>query len=160
MKILLDEQVPLPVLAPLQHMLQPPHRLDHVNTIRWKRKLDRQLIPDLRARGYAGLVTADLHQLEDPDEIRLIHKSGIHHIRFSRFGKGVHETASAIATVVAGLPAVITALEQADGQRLALLKLVKSGDVQCEILDPKVTPPNQYWPSRKTIGRHRPTGQR
>jgi hypothetical protein len=159
MKILLDEQVPLPVLEPLRHLLHPSHKIDHVDAMGWKSKPDLNLIPDLRARNYVGLVTADLSQLENPDEVRVIHRTGIHHIRFRQYGKGIHKTASAIATIFAGLPAALAALEQATGQRLVQLKLVKSGDIQLEIIDPSVTPPNQYWPHRKMSGRHRPAGR-
>lgn len=156
MKILLDEQVPVPVLDPLQRMLQPTHKIDHVSTIKWTQKLDRHLIPDLKERGYAALVTADLRQLENPDEVTLIYKTKIHHIRYNQHGKGIHKTASAIATVVAGLPSVVAALEEAPGQRLVSLKLVRSGATQFDMVDPSRTPPSVYWPSRKTVGINRP----
>lgn len=137
-------------------MLQPTHQVDHVQEIRWKGKPDRNLIPDMRRRGYMVLVTADINQLEDYDECTAIKKAGIHHVRFERHGRGVAETASAIATIVAGLPLVIPQLENASGQRLVELAVVKCGDARYKITDPEREPPSRYWPGRKATTRTRP----
>jgi hypothetical protein len=151
-KILLDEQVPEPVIVPLGHMLRPRHTVDHVQTIGWKHKKDARLFPDLAGRGYEVLVTADLNQLYHEDECKLIRKLGFHHVRFQQVGDGVAATASAIATIVAGLPAVLPELEQAESQRLVLLKTVRSDKRQFEIVDPRLDPP-PYWPGRGRGGR-------
>lgn len=160
MKILLDEQVPEPVLTPLTHMLRE-HEIDHVQRIGWKRKKDRSLLTDVKTRRYDVFVTADLAQLDDPDECTLIRKGGFHHVRFQRYGRGVAMTASAIATVVAGLPAALSDLEQADGQRLVLLKLVRCGQGQFELCDPMKNPP-AYWKATGQVERRpkRPPGPR
>ncbi len=146
MKILLDEQVPQPALSPLVHLL-PRHQVDHVHTIGWKGKKDLRLLPDLAGRGYEVLVTADVNQLYRQEECKLIKKYGFHHVRFEQTGTGVAATASAIATIVAGLTAVLPELEKADGQRLVLLKPVRCNKGQFDLIDPKVSPPN-YWPGR------------
>ncbi|GAB3152817.1 hypothetical protein GCM10027290_44320 [Micromonospora sonneratiae] len=151
MKILLDEQVPQPVIGPLSQMFHPRHTVDHVQTIGWKRKKDIQLLPDLAARGYEILVTADLNQLYREEECKLIRKYGFHHVRFQQVGTGITAMASVIATIVAGLPAVLPELEQADGQRLVLLKPVRSDRKQYEIVDPRLNPPT-YWPGRGRAG--------
>ncbi|QOC92177.1 PIN-like domain-containing protein [Micromonospora craniellae] len=151
MKILLDEQVPEPVLDPLGHLLRSRHTVDHDQTIGWKRKKDIHLLPDLAARGYHVLVTADLNQLYREDECKLIHKHGFHHVRFKQVGTGVTATASAIATIVAGLPAVLPELECAESQRLVLLKPVRSSKSQFEMVDPRVDPP-PYWFGRGQAG--------
>jgi hypothetical protein len=152
-KILFDEQVPLPVLDPLVHML-PRHQIDHVQTVGWKSKKDLQLLPDVAARGYEALVTADVNQLYRLDECKLIKKHGFHHVRFQQVGVGVASTASAIATIVAGLTAVLPELENVDGQRLVLLKPVRCDRGQFELVDPKINPPT-YWPTQN-LRRKRP----
>lgn len=156
LKILLDEQVPQPALDPVRFMLRD-HRVDHVQKINnWKGKPDLQLMPDMCRRGYAVLVTADVAQLQDHEECAAIKKAGIHHVRFARHGRGIAQTASAIATIVAGLPLVIPMLEQATGQRLVELTIVKCGDTRYKITDPDREPPSPYWPGRKTTTRTRP----
>jgi hypothetical protein len=125
------------------------HQVDHVQKIGWKNKKDLSLLPDLAKRGYDALVTADLNQLQNEDEAKLIKRYGFHHVRFQQVGKGIAATASAMATIMAGLPAVIPELEKADGQRLVLLKLVKCNQAQYELTDPRVNPPT-YWPGRGT----------
>lgn len=156
MKILLDEQVPEPVLEPLRHLLRN-HHIDHVQHLTgWKGKQDVNLFPDMRKRGYTVLVTADIDQLQDYDECTAIKKAGIHHVRFERHGNGVAQTASAIATVVAGLPLVIPELERAPGQRLVELRAISCSKRRYHILDPDRNPPSQYWPGRKTTTRIRP----
>lgn len=159
MDILLDEQVPEHVLEPLR-LLLPRHRIDHVQQIGWKGKQDLHLIPDMTRRGYAALVTADVDQLENHEECRAIKKAGIHHIRFDRSGSGMAMTASAIATVIAGLPLVVPRLEGASGQRLVELKLVRCNDAQFTISDPDRDPPTQYWPGRGSTNRRRVPRQR
>ncbi len=154
MKILLDEQVPEPALDPLRFML-PGHQVDHVQRIRWKGKQDLQLIPDMATRGYLMLVTADTGQLEDHEECAAIKKAGIHHVRFERHGRGIASTASAIATVVAGVPIIVPLLED-QPQRLVELGVVKCGQTRYKIVDPEREPPTQYWPGRKTVRRRRP----
>lgn len=124
--------------------------------------LDEQV--PLAARGYQVLVTADLNQLYREDQCKLIRKYGFHHVRFQQVGTGIAATASAIATIVAGLPAVLPELERAEGQRLVLLKSVRSNRGQFEIVDPRVNPP-PYWPGRGRAGNNptrkppRPRGQ-
>ncbi|WP_435055958.1 hypothetical protein [Micromonospora aurantiaca (nom. illeg.)] len=151
MKILLDEQVPEPVIGPLTHMLRSRHTVDHVQSIGWKRKKDVRLLPDMAARGYEVLVTADLNQLYNENECKLIKKLGFHHVRFQQVGTGIAATASAIATIVAGLTAVLPELERAESQRLVLLKSVRSNKNQFEIIDPHTNPP-AYWPGRGRVG--------
>ena len=155
LKILLDEQVPEPALAPLRSML-PRHTVDHVQKINWKGKPDLQLIPDMSKRGYSMLVTADVNQLEDHDECTAIKKAGIHHVRFEPHGRGVAQTASAIATILAGLPLVVPVLERAQGQRLVELTVVRCGDARYKVTDPEREPPSSYWPGRKSTTRRRP----
>ncbi|MFC4107596.1 hypothetical protein ACFOX0_16910 [Micromonospora zhanjiangensis] len=97
-------------------------------------------------------MTADLNQLYHENECKLIRKHGFHHVRFQQVGTGAAATASAIATVVVGLTAALPELEAACGQRLVLLKSVRSNKSQFEIVDPVVNPP-PYWPGRGQPGK-------
>lgn len=105
----------------------------------------------MAARGYDILVTADLNQPYREEECKLIRKYGVHHVRFKQVGTGITATASVIATIVAGLPAVLPELEHANSQRLVLLKSVRSDKKQFEIVDPRLDPP-PYWPGRGKAG--------
>ncbi len=79
MRVPLDEDVPLPVLEALQHVLND-HPIDHVDRIGWKGKKDLALFPDAVTRGYEVLVTNDENQLENVEESRAIRDSGLHHV--------------------------------------------------------------------------------
>ena len=56
MKLLLDEDVPLPLLELLRHVLAD-HEVDHVYSVQWKGKQDRDLYRDSRRRGYDAVLT-------------------------------------------------------------------------------------------------------
>ncbi|MGQ0718664.1 MAG: DUF5615 family PIN-like protein [Pseudonocardiales bacterium] len=58
MKLLLDEDVPVQLVEPLRRLLHE-HQVDHVQSLGWKGKKDRFLLPDASGKGYAALVTAD-----------------------------------------------------------------------------------------------------
>lgn len=146
MRLLLDENVPLPLLSPLRHLL-PAHEVDHVERIGWKGKKDRFLLPDASARGYDGLLTKDSAQLDSPEESRAIRDSGIHHIRFRQDSKrGMDGLAGAMAAVVAAIRLVVAELDSCTGQRLVVIQSIAPGR-RHEITDPKIDPP-PYWPSR------------
>ena len=81
MRFLLDENVPVQLLEALRCVL-PAHGVDHVDTLGWKGKQDRFLLPDAAAAGYDALLTIDRRRLDDPTELRAIRSSGLHHITF------------------------------------------------------------------------------
>lgn len=145
-------------MAPLRQMLCN-HQIDHVQSVGWKSKKDDFLLNDLAKRGYEVLVTADLNQLYRHDECRLIKKHGFHHVRFEQHGIGIAATASAIATIVAGLPVVLPILQKADSQRLVLLQTIRCNKDAHEICDPKADPP-PYWPGREGVRTRTPTQRR
>lgn len=80
MRILLDEDVPVQCVAPLQHLL-PAHVVEHVELLRWKGKKDSALFADAKKRGVNVLLTNDSAQLDDPGHVRLLRRSGLHHVR-------------------------------------------------------------------------------
>jgi predicted nuclease of predicted toxin-antitoxin system len=81
MKVLLDEDVPVPLIKLLQHLLRE-HAVDHVYQIGWKGKSDLNIYKDARARGYDAVMTNNIRQLNDPDECDAIKRSGKHLILY------------------------------------------------------------------------------
>jgi predicted nuclease of predicted toxin-antitoxin system len=81
MKLLLDEDVPKPLLPALQRILTG-HEVVHVDDLHWKSKKDLNLLPDAAGRGFDAILTNDSKQLEDAEECRAIRDSGLHHIRY------------------------------------------------------------------------------
>lgn len=142
-KILIDEQAPLPVVEPLRRLLRG-HTVDHVDAINWKGKKDSKLLPEAALRGYDVLVTADAGQLSDPAELKLIMSGGIHHVLFEQNGKGVSHLTSMMATIIAGMPDALARLEKAPAQLLIKLTLVKP--THALVIDPRKQP---YWPRRR-----------
>ncbi|MEI6621174.1 MAG: hypothetical protein WCP28_04635 [Actinomycetes bacterium] len=144
MKILLDEQVPVFFAEAIARLL-PKARVDHVANIKWKSKKDIPLYADAKTRGYTLIITNDLRQLEDPEETKAIKRSGLHHLRYRRKGRGLAAQAGSLASLVAALPAVVEVIESVQSQRLFLahsLSLTQSARV--EVTDPKMDPP-RYW---------------
>jgi len=140
-RLLLDENVPVQLLPALTCVL-PAHAVEHIDELGWKGKKDRFLLPDAAAAGYHAIVTIDRRQLDDPEELKAIKVSGLHHITFSQ-GKGVSGLARAIASLIAAMPPVMVELVAADGQRLVSVQALKSSRRHATI-DPRKNPP-PYW---------------
>jgi hypothetical protein len=143
-KILLDENTPVQLVEPLRLVLGPDHEVAHVNTLNWKSKKDRHLIPDAAKLGYEVLVTYDSNQLRDPEECKLIKRTGIHHVRFKQ-GQGRKGLGRAMGAVLAALPVVIDELELAKGQRLIHIHDLAASTKRHTSVDPAKSPP-PYWP--------------
>lgn len=145
MRVLLDEDVPLPALSLLRHILRA-HQVDHVQGIGWSGKKDTQLLVDASRAGYDAIVTNDRSQLDDPDETAAIKASGLHHVRYGQRQQGLRGLALAVGAVVAALPGVIEALEGEDGQRLVSIKgLDPTPRTRFTLVNPRRDPP-RYWP--------------
>lgn len=98
MRILLDEQVPEPAVEPLRRLLAA-HEVDHG-----------------RQRGrYDVVVSTD-------DAV-----PGFHRVRFRPVGAGIARTASALATVIAGLPAAVARLDGESTPCVVVLAAVRPG---------------------------------
>jgi hypothetical protein len=67
MRVLIDEDTAVQLLGPLRHLLRK-HQVDHIATINWKGKKDRNVLPDARNAGYDAFITRDNNQLSDPSE--------------------------------------------------------------------------------------------
>jgi hypothetical protein len=61
MRVLVDEAMPLQVLAPLR--LNKGHSFDHVDDLHWKGKQDVPLFRDAASKGYEAVLTLDVAQL-------------------------------------------------------------------------------------------------
>lgn len=162
MRLLLDEDVPKPLLQALQQVLAG-HDVVHVDELGWKSKKDLNLLADAARRGFDAILTNDSKQLDDADECRAIRDSGMHHIRYrQRTGRGdsggLNGLALALGAILAAIRQVIRELEQADGQRLVLIHEIRS-ERRHELTDPTRHPP-PYWPSKRSSRRRagRPPG--
>lgn len=156
MRLLLDEDVPVQLIEPLQRLLAG-HRVDHVQQLGWKGKKDRFLLPDAARRKYEALLTNDGAQLDDAEESRAIRDSGLHHIRYPHnTARGVDGLAVAMAGVLAAIRPVLAELTEVDGQRLVEIQAVHGGR-RHRTVDPRVDPP-RYWPSR--VGQPASRGRR
>ncbi|SFD15966.1 DUF5615 family PIN-like protein [Streptomyces aidingensis] len=145
MKILLDENAPSLMVDVLRHLL-PGHRVDHVTLMKWSGKKDLALLADAASHGYDIFVTKDARQLDDPDETTAIKKSRLHHVRFGQPQPGRVGLALAIGAVIGSLPMVVRDLENAEGQRLVMIKGLAPGTKhRFDMTDPAKEPP-RYWP--------------
>jgi predicted nuclease of predicted toxin-antitoxin system len=97
MRVLVDEGMPVQVLAPLR--LNKGHEFDHVDELRWKGKKDVPLFRDAAAKGYAAVLTLDLAQLDSAEESRALKRSGLHHVGIAqgRSAQGIKGIARVIS---------------------------------------------------------------
>lgn len=146
MRVLIDEDTPVQVVKPLQHILRG-HDVTAVHEMRWSGKKDQQVLGDLRRvkPPFEVFLTRDKSQLSDPVLCLLIKKSGVHHVRYD-MGKGTLGLALAIAAIIAAMPKVMQDLESARSQRLVKIKSLERGAQRHEITDPVQQPPSPYWP--------------
>jgi hypothetical protein len=143
MRILLDADTPIQLLAVLRHLL-PEHQVDHVHELGWSGKKDIPLLRDAGAR-YQVFVTNDANQLDNPDETAAIRRSRLHHVRYGHRKPGLRGLALAIGAVVAAMPDVVEHLENAESQRLVQVKgLDPNPKHRFESTDPTRHPP-RYW---------------
>jgi hypothetical protein len=143
MQLLIDEDTAVQLMEPLRHVLLG-HKIDHVSSISWKGKKDRQVLPDASKAGYDVIITRDRAQLSDPRECDAIKKSGLHHVRYTQRLDGMRGLALALAAVIAAMPMVMQQLAEADGQRLVKIASIDPRQ-RFEITDPRRSPPSPYW---------------
>lgn len=144
MRILLDADAPIQLLAVLQHLL-PTHRVDHVHELGWSSKKDLPLLRDATKAGYQVFVTNDANQFDDAAETAAIRRSRLHHVRYGHRQPGLQGLGLAIGAVVSAMPAVIEHLESVDTQRLIQVKGLNPNPKQrFDSIDPARRPP-KYW---------------
>jgi len=101
-RILLDEDVPVQVVDPLQHVLYG-HTVDHVIGKGWDGRKDPVVLQHVRASRYDVFVTNNLKQRIIPEECTAIKASGAHHVVYR------HEHKNRV-----GLALVIGAIHRGD----------------------------------------------
>ncbi len=137
MRVLVDEPMPVQVLAPLR--LNRGHEFDHVNDLRWKGKKDVPLFRDAASRGYEAILTLDVAQLESVEESRALKRSGLHHvgIQQGRSAQGLRGMARILASVVVSMPYVLDDLDRIKEQRIVELSLLSAAR-RHRVFDPRV----------------------
>jgi hypothetical protein len=148
MKLLLDEDVPQPLLPLIDHLLrrpEPGHTVAHIATLGWKGKKDRPLYRDAAARKFNAILTNDISQLSDPDECTAIQRSGLHYISYE-LEDGLDGLALASAAICAAIRPVMAELSTASTQRIVRIHRVAKARRRYEISNPATNPPSKYWP--------------
>jgi hypothetical protein len=143
MRLLLDEDVPEPLLRLLQHLLRG-HTVEHVSTRGWKGKKDRQLYSDA-AKHFDAILTNDISQFNDPDECRAIQRSGLHHITYE-LGDGLDGLALASAAICAAIRSVVAELDNTSTQRIVRIQSIARSRRRFDLSNPATPPPSGYWP--------------
>ncbi len=143
MRVLIDEDSAIQLLAPLEHLLRA-HEIHQMTQTRWRGKKDLPLLRDAGRAGYEVFITNGHGQPDDPDECRAIKRSGLHQVRYEQRRRGMHGLALALGAVIAAMPMVMDELEQAAGQRLVHITRLNP-DRRFEVTDPARTAP-RYWP--------------
>lgn len=82
MRLLLDEDVAVPLVDLIRHLLRE-HTVDHVTSVGWRGKKDRPLFRDAAGR-FDAVLTNNIRQFNDPDECRAIQRSRLHHISYEQ----------------------------------------------------------------------------
>lgn len=149
MRLLLDENVPLP-MSRIVELLMKQHDVEHVAMLDgWAGTLDIHLYERAAAAGFEAILTNDTKQLTRAAEVSAIARSGLHRIEYRHNHKhgGLVGMGAAIATVCAGLPHALDELGRTDGQRLISLNGVDpSRQNRLRIVDPAASPP-KFWPA-------------
>ncbi|MER6400295.1 DUF5615 family PIN-like protein [Kitasatospora sp. NPDC001603] len=150
MKLLLDENVPLPMARIVRSLLKQ-HDVEHVAELDgWAGTRDTDLYGRAAAEGFHVVLTNDTKQMSRPLEVVAIAESGLHRIEYRHNHKhgGLVGLGAAIATVCAGLPHALAELDQAGTQQLISLTGVDpSRQSRLRIVDPAGAPP-KFWPTR------------
>ncbi|WP_062516054.1 DUF5615 family PIN-like protein [Demequina gelatinilytica] len=142
MNILLDENVPRPLVAMVKKLL-PEHRVDHVAEIGWSGKPDVALLNDASHR-YETFITNDSSQYMDPKECQAIKASRLHHVTYKMPKDGLDGLALAAGAITAGVRGLIERLESAPSQRIATIVGIGTGE-RFRVVDPATNPPSNYW---------------
>lgn len=144
MKLLLDEDVPQPLLPLLRHLLRE-HQVEHVSIVGWRGKQDRLLFRDAAASDFGAVLTNDIGQFNDPAECSAIQQSRLHHISY-RLDRGLDGLALASAAICAAIRPVADVLGRANSQRIVSIQSLAKNRKRFSISDPSTNPPSPYWP--------------
>ncbi|HWK25438.1 MAG TPA: hypothetical protein VNS09_02690 [Solirubrobacter sp.] len=136
MLVLVDEGVPLQVMAPLR--LNRGHTFTHVTELTWGGRKDTELFASAASRGFEAIVVLDVDQLVEPTEWRALKRSKLHHVslRQGRTVRGASGVARVLASLIVAMPYVLTDLEEADDQQIVEVSLL-SATSRHESFDPR-----------------------
>lgn len=143
MKILLDEDVPQPVIDLVEHLLRG-HVVKHVSQLDWTGKKDVPLIKDAAQRGFRAFVTQNIGQFNVPAECDAIKRSGMHHISYE-VPPGLRGLGLASGALCAAIHPIVVDLEAITKQRLVKITALNQSRKRYEVTDPAVHPPSAYW---------------
>lgn len=144
MRLLLDEDVPEPLLPILRHILRE-HDVEHVTTQQWRGKKDKPLYRDAAAAKFHAVLTNDLHQFNDPAICQAIQRSQLHHISYT-LDAGLDGLAMATGAICAAIRPLMLDLAVAPNQRIARIQALRKGRKRYELSNPATDPPSSYWP--------------
>ena len=148
MRLLLDEDVPEPLLPLISHLLrrpEPGHVVEHIGSLGWKGKKDRPLYRDAAERKFDAILTNDISQLNDPDECKAIQRSRLHYISYE-LDDGLDGLALASAAICAAIRSVMAELNTVSTQRIVRIHRVAKARRRFDIRNPATDPPSKYWP--------------
>lgn len=143
MKILLDEDVPEPLIEMIRRLLVG-HDVQHVRDLSWKGKKDIPLFADAARRGFEAILTNNLRQLSDPDECKAIRRSKMHHVTYE-LEDGLDGLANASASILSAIRPLVSKLEAAKSQRIVRIRKISKRRDSFVISNPAVDPPSPYW---------------
>jgi hypothetical protein len=142
-KLLLDEDVPEPLL-PLLERLILEHEVQHVASVKWKSKKDIPLFADAKAKKFEVLLTNNLGQLQNPDECKALQRSGLHCIYYT-LDPGRQGLAMACGAICAAIRPIMLELADAPSQRLVFIQALAKRK-RYQTINPATSPPSKYWP--------------
>lgn len=153
MKILLDENVPEPLSAPLTWLLRE-HQMSHVNK-RWKSIKDQQLYDKAKRYGYDIVISNDSQQLYDSDICKAIQRSSRHAVFVEASSGGLKHLAAAAGALMHCIRDIVAELEKVETQRIVIAPMLH-GEPRYKPFDPRKEAPSPMWP-RKQHGDHKPS---
>lgn len=143
MKVLLDEDVPQPVIRLVAHLLRG-HEVKHVSDLAWLGKKDVLLIGDAARRGFRAFITQNIGQFNVPAECDAIKRSGMHHISYE-VPAGLKGLGLASGALCAAIHPIVAELDAVQPQRIVKIVSLDSSRRRYEVTDPAVDPPSPYW---------------
>ena len=144
MKVLLDEDVPQPVIRLVAHLLRG-HEVKHVSDLDWQGKKDVPLIGDAARRGFRAFITQNIGQFNVPAECTAIRRSGMHHISYELPADGLRGLGLASGALCAAIHPIVLELDTVQPQRIVRIVSLDSSRRRYEVTDPAVDPPSAYW---------------
>jgi hypothetical protein len=144
MKVLLDEDVPQPVISLVRHLLRG-HDVTHVSELDWSGKKDVPLLSDAARRGFQAFITQNIGQFNVPKECDAIKRSGMHHISYE-VPSGLRGFGLASGALCAAINPIVAELDPVTKQRIVKITGLDKSRKRYEVTDPALAPPSPYWP--------------